>query len=334
MDLPDHLPPSTKRLIEHADEQLRLLSKLVLEGRKPPAGAYGFFHYSSHTLSRLGDCARILDRLYHQRAELSAAHAKEEQIRPVNWPPGTPYPADVNAVMKRSHELTQYMQLDMESLYIFGVTLLDQWSLQALSIGNVHTLRKHPFVELVAHLESDSASPLEPLWAALKPQLLWLHYQLRFYRNRFIIHPTRPWQGGKTAFLFVDYFNFFIPTPPGWLDDRALDEQIKTLLHLAPERIRNAPGDYWEKARTGRLIEVLFDDIAKYQKSDREKIAEFFGRKGGSTPSFQVIGSRLFEFLGAGTEILIDIAKANLANIDLGPPHHTSQEMWQERDDS
>ncbi len=82
------------------------------------------------------------------------------------------------------------------------------------------------------------------------------------------------------------------------------------------------------------MIELLFDGIAQYDKSDREKIAELFGKKGGSTPSFQIIGNRLLEFVDKGTQILIDIAKTNVANIDLGAPYRTSQEMWKERDES
>ncbi len=217
MNLPSHIPLETREVIERAEKQLKLkdLSGIVFEERKPLPGAYDFFHYSSHALSRLGDCARILGRLYQQRTELTAVNVEVDQIRPADWPAGKQYPADLATVMNRSHQLTQYMQLDMETLYIFGVTLLDQWGLQALSIGSVSTPKKHPFVELVMHLENDPASLLAPLWVMLKSQMLWLHYQLRFYRNRFIIHPTRPWQRGTTASVYGDDFNLFIPTPPG-----------------------------------------------------------------------------------------------------------------------
>jgi hypothetical protein len=66
---------------------------------------------------------------------------------------------------------------------------------------------------------------------------------------------------------------------------------------LAPERIRNARDDYWEKARPGRLIEVLFDMIPQFEKADREHISHLFGRKGGSTPDFATVGQRLLQMM-------------------------------------
>jgi hypothetical protein len=333
VNLPADIPPAVKKTIDDAERALHELSKLVLESRKPTPGAYGFFHYSAHTLTRLRDCGRILARLYKQRAALTRANIAQEQKRVELQldakPAGTPYPAEFSAVTSVSHELTQYMQLDLETLYIFGMTLLDQWSLQAFAIGGMSGRRQHPFVELVVHLEKETNSPLSPLWKRLKSQFLWLHYQLRFYRNRFIVHPTRPWQRGTTASVYGDDFNLFIPTPPGWLDDRQLDEEIHALINLAPRRIRDAPSDYWEKARAGRLIEVLFDNIADLQPTDREKVAELFGKKGGSTPSFQIIGNRLMEFVLLGSEILKDVANSNMADVDLGSPHKKkNREKW------
>jgi hypothetical protein len=165
----------------------------------------------------------------------------------------------------------------------------------------------------------------------MKTDALWLYYQLRFYRNRFIVHANRPWQRGTTRSVFGEDFNLFTPTPPGWLDDEALDAEIKSLMRLAPEYIRNARDDYWEKARPGRLIEVLMDRIADFSKPDREQVSRLFGKKGGSTPDFRVLGKRLLQFVANGTEQLIAIARNNLQNIDLGRPHRTSGDMWQRR---
>lgn len=113
--------------------------------------------------------------------------------------------------------------------------MLDQLSLQAITIANLNLPKKHPFVELVNFFESGQTSILDPIWNQLKEKILWLHYQLRFYRNRFVVHATRPWQRGTTGSVYGDDFNLFSPTPPGWLDDEKLNEEIKNLstLHLS-----------------------------------------------------------------------------------------------------
>ena len=223
------------------------------------------------------------------------------------------------------------MKLDLESLYIFGGVLLDQWALQAIAIGNIPCPKQHPFRELVDFLDENPSTTLAPLWEAVKDDALWLYYQLRFYRNRFIVHANRPWQRGTTRTVYGDDFNLHIPTPPGWLDDDALDTEIRSLMHLAPDRIKNAPDHYWEKERPGSLIEVLFDLIPQLKKQDRELISRLFGKKGGSTPDFKRVGRRLLHFIVTGTERLIKIGETNLADIDLGAPHRTTDEMWGHR---
>jgi hypothetical protein len=317
--------------IDHGVSALKLLSKTVFDDLKPPPGAYAFFNHSAHALSALQDCDRILRRLFSGRATLTELSYEEDRLRPRDWPAGKPYPEEVSKVMSRSQEVTEYMKLDLESLYVFGGILLDQWALQAIAIGNIVCPKQHPFRELVDFLDTHQNSVLSDLWITMKTDALWLYYQLRFYRNRFIVHANRPWQRGTTRSVFGEDFNLFTPTPPGWLDDEALDAEIKSLMRLAPEYIRNARDDYWEKARPGRLIEVLMDRIADFSKPDREQVSRLFGKKGGSTPDFRVLGKRLLQFVANGTEQLIAIARNNLQNIDLGRPHRTSGDMWQRR---
>ena len=111
------------------------------------------------------------------------------------------------------------MKLDLETLYLFGNILLDQWALQVITIGDTQVRKQHPFRELVEHLDQATDDVLGPLWDRTRDDMLWLHYQLRFYRNRFITHANRPWQRGTTASVMGADFNLFTPTPPGWLDD-------------------------------------------------------------------------------------------------------------------
>lgn len=310
---------------DKAEKNLHALSKTVLDGLKPPAGPYGFFHHSAHSLERLQDCQRVVKRLFAGRAKLTDLAKQQSAVMPKDWPAGKPYPEEVQKVMRQEDEVNAYMKQDLETLYMFGGILLDQLSLQAIAIANLNLPKKHPFVELVNFFESGQTSILDPIWKQLKEKILWLHYQLRFYRNRFVVHANRPWQRGTTRSVYGNDFNLFTPTPPGWLDDEKLNEEIKKLVHLAPEHIKNAPDDYWEKEKPRALIERIFNNIGNIgDRQDREKVASIFGQVGGSTPTFQIIATKLFELVELETELLDNIAKANLQTINLGQPHRTS----------
>jgi len=321
-------------LADNAEKNIKQLSKTVLEGLKLPAGAYAFFNHNAHALSRLEDCRKILDRLYSQRYLLVELAVKRNQIEPKDWPAGTPYPDNVQKIMKQEHEINGLTQLDMESFYIFGGILLDQWAIQAISVANISLKKIHPFIELLNFFENENNSLLDEIWDKLRKEMLWLHYQLRFYRNRFIVYANRPWQRGTTRSVYGEDYNLHTPTPPGWIDDKKIDEEIKALIHLAPNRIQNASDDYWEKNRPGALIERIFDNIGNIEKKeDREKVAKIFAQKGGSTPTFQILAKNLLFFVAESMAMLCELAKNNLNTINLGSPHMTSKEMWDSRDD-
>lgn len=306
---------------DECEKNLRQLSKLIFEGIKPAPGAYSFFHHNSHSIERLQDCHRILNRLFTGREKLTKLAYLHKKIMPSNPLPGVPFPKRVQKIIELENELNSYMKQDLESLYMFGGILLDQWSLQAITIANLNLQKVHPFVELINFFESGKSSILNPIWDQLKESILWLHYQLRFYRNRFIVHANRPWQRGTTRSVYGNDFNLFTPTPPGWLNDKKLDEEIKKLIHLAPDYVQNASDNYWEKERPRALIERIFNNIGNIQdKDNREKVASIYGKVGGSTPTFQIIAMRIFDFINSATGLLINIAEENLQEINLGNP--------------
>lgn len=320
------------QLFEKAKENLQTLSKTVLEGLKPPSGAYAFFNHNAHALSLLQDCKQIVDRLYAGRIRLTDLYREQNSIMPKDWPAGVPYPENVQKVMREESVVNEYTQIDLESLYIFGGILLDQWALLAIAIGNIPSKKKHPFVDVYCFLESEKDSVLKPVWTNLKKEIIWLQYQMRFYRNRFIVHANRPWQRGTNRSVIGGDFSLHTPTPPGWLDDKKLDNEIRSLIHLAPEYIQKARDDYWEKERPGALIERIFDNIGNIpNRDDREKVANIYSQKGGMTASFQVLAKNLFNFIFLSTNILNAVASENLQTIDIGRPFMTSEEMWKKR---
>jgi len=324
-----------KALHDEAREEVGELSSTVLRGLNPPAGAYAFFNHNAQLLTRLRDCHAIVRRLYSNRKRLTALANEQRRRRVDEWPSGIPYPEDIQKILQEESELVEYMKLDLESLYIVGTLVLDQWALQVIAVGALRCPKRHPFIELLDRFEKQEGEVSQGIWEECREDLLWLHYQMRFYRNRFIVHANRPWQRGTTRSRYGEDFNLFTPTPPGWLNDKQIDEDIHALLPFAPNRIRRTPKEHRERARPGALIERIFDNIGQIESRDkREEIARIFATKGGSTPTFQVLAKRLFSFVRESISMLRDIAGENLETIDLGRPHSTSEEQIRQRLDS
>ena len=305
-----------------AEEALKQWSKTILEGIRPPSGPYAFFHHNAHALERLKDVRRTLERLYEGRTTLRVLDEQERALIPSDWPGGTPFPDNIQAVMKQSHEVNEHVKMDFEVLYMFGNILLDQWSLCVAYAAGLPKPADFTFLGLVQCLEDQGFSgPLTELWTRHAPDMLWLNGQIRFYRNRFVVHADRPWQRGNTRSTFGHEYALFVPSPPGWLADEEIERKIKALLPLAPQWLQQARDDYWEKANARALLARLLDHLGEIQsKSDREAVLRFVGQFGTTTPTFQVVGARVLKFIAEATGCMDLITKSNLSSVNLGAP--------------
>lgn len=317
-------------LADRARDELQALSKLVLEGRRPPAGAYAFFHHSGHALARLKDCQLILKRLFRQRRLLTALAWQHRPLRDREQAERNPGPRPALDSERLEGETVEYMQLDFESLYLFGGTLLDQWAYQAIAVGGVpfnERQREKPFISLLDYLEigKGQEGPLAVLWKTCGKSMIWIHSYLRVYRNTFVVHANRPWQRGNTRGSYGEDFQLHTPTPPGWLDDEEVDRKILELGRRIGLSTAESD-DEWR--RPPITLNNLMARIADLPRSDREDVLRLLKAKGGSTPSFQVIAKGLFELVSTGTQVLVEVAQSDLARVDLGPPKLTSEDMW------
>lgn len=309
-----------------ATSQLQELGKEVLDLLSPPPGPYAFFAHNAHALEGLEDVQRILTRLFRGRETLTQLSHEEDAIKPRADQYKPPIPDDFQRLLQQQHELSGHMKMDLESLYIFGGVLLDQWSLQALYLGGlINKKRKqYPFARLVELFEQNVDTPLNPLGEAILPRAIWLYWQLRFYRNRFIIHANRPWQRGTTRSVYGNDFNLHTPTPPGWLseaEEHDINKEARSYLHLAPPAIRDAPDDWWQKESPRALLEVLFNHIGDVADRDqRERIGYLFGQVGGSLPTFQDLAENLLLLIRDGARSMKELADQLRDQIDLGLP--------------
>lgn len=177
-------------LIVETKKNLNELNRTIYDGIKPSSGAYAFFHHVGHALARVEDIEKIVNRLFDEVHALVYLYTEESKNIPKNWPAGIPYSESVQKIMKKSDQVNGLAQLDVESLYVFGQVLLDQWSLIAVAIGNIDIKKIHPFVELVNYLEKDSNSGLKIVWDKYKTKMLWLHTTEEMWREDFDMYKS------------------------------------------------------------------------------------------------------------------------------------------------
>jgi len=311
-----------------AERHLKKLSKIILEGRRPPPGPYAVFYEISNTLEKLWSCRMLVERLFEASDTTLKLMEREAAIMPKNWPAGVPFSEDVSGIMREERRISMRMRIDFESLYIFAGILLDQWALVAGRVGSINVGAAHPFVNLFNHVRRGKGGILGPLWKDCRERLIWIHYHIRFYRNRLIVHGNRPWQRGTSKGVGRIEYLLVTLSPVGWTDEDAV---YRECLKLVPHLTAAYPDlslDNWKRMPLRTLLGTLFDGIDRVEHhNQREQIANLYSELGGSTPSFQVVAAGLFEFLGEATAIVCKVADDNLGKIDIGYPYKTNAEI-------
>jgi hypothetical protein len=262
-------------------------------------------------------------------------HAARESFRLRQPSPGGASAQE--AAQRRNARIESYllraMRLDFESLYVFGAIFLDQRSLSAGYLAGVSKPETMTFVRLAQLLET-SPQPypvLQAVAASCMNDVRWLQLQMRTFRNRFVEHADRPWQRGTTMPLHGLEFRLFLCSPPGWIDDREAEREIRAVLRLAPKWLQDAPENHWQKARASALLERIVDNIGEVAlQADRDKVAELVGKAGITSPSFKVVVHRLARFADQATSLLLSAALAHPAKIELGAPRKGGRELRDE----
>jgi hypothetical protein len=321
----DGMYPNVEELLsslEHLANRQRELDRIVGESTSAPPGPYSFYHHHGHLVERLSNVAQIIERIGRARWRFTVLNERRARIEPKRPPkPGAPFSKKAQAIIREEHQLTQRMRLDVESLYIFANMALDQWA-YTIAYG-LEAPDSYDFRRLVEQLQVQS--PIDPIRTLAQRHLrdvLWLFYQLRFYRNNFIEHVRRPWQRGSSMTVYGSDFNFFVPSPSGWIPATTERQMIADIYRLAPQWVKDLPDDHWQK-KPRATLEAMFREIDRIPKqADREKVWAVWSEIGGSVVSFDVLSSRLVAFLLASLETLTEAIQENPDKINLGPSPH------------
>lgn len=297
-----------QELKREAAANIELISGLTTrigELRSPPPGPYALFHYASSAIERIRDVQRILERLYEGRARMTELDAG-------------------SAVSPSDVDLDGRMKLDLESLYVFGWVLLDQWSLLAREATGATFKGDYPFGRMIDSLD-EPASRLARVAEAAGRDMIWLFYQLRVVRNTFVVHSDRPWQRGTNRSVGGDSFHFFIPKPVAWpVPDDSL-ARVAMLRAAAPPRVASqlARVEQSRGVAPADVLDRMLDAIDEIEDvSVRDEVYSLFRILGGATATFQIIGERIMRFVRAGTETLAELVEESPEAISLDGISH------------
>lgn len=162
-------------LTDKALENHQLLNKRIHELITITPGPYALFHHHSHLIERIKDVKKIIKRLGENRKAITDLSIRENALRPVKVVPGKPYPKKLQVIMSKHHDLTEQMKLDMESLYVFGNLLLDQWAYMIGYLVGVNSPDSFNFHALYDEMSSNKDKELfSLLWDRHRRDIYWL----------------------------------------------------------------------------------------------------------------------------------------------------------------
>ncbi len=296
------------------------LNKKTVELIAGDSGPFALIAHESYFYERIQDVRTIIVRLKSNRELITALSIKEAALRPKKRIYQKTLSKPLQKVWQRSQEVHQQMKLDMESLYIFGNLLLDQWAHIVGYVINDQEPMKFSFAAFVDKVQKKGdKGVLEPFWQKHRQDILWLFYQLRMYRNVFIEHMRVPRQRGTNRATHGHDFKLFSPTSIGWLDDNQIEEKVNSIIHLAPNYIKFAPARVWYNGNMRNLLEEIFYNIDQIvEQADRDKVWNVWNEIGGLTPSYDVTAMRLMRFTATSILTIIDMISMHPERVNLG----------------
>lgn len=293
--------------------------------RDGKVGTAGFSHNFSVVVTRIKDVHLILKRLAEERRQLAVAHWDYERSHAhMEIPPGQPYPDEVAQKFLRTNELREYIELDMETLYQFGAILLDHWSAVIaeslnldLKLSDEDKVKGKDFHNLVKFLESSRCQSLHAqiytsLYTPNREDIHWLHMQFRLFRNKFIVHRTKPFQRGTIYDVHQGEFKLHSAIATGALTDESLSQLHSSLVDI----LARGPSMINRFYRDGKMSlyeskDRLVECSHELSLRDRDELIKVAASLGFCSPTFHYLGTRLFGFIVNASKGLVVLLESD-----------------------
>ncbi len=259
-------------------------------------------HLVSYLTMRVDDLGIILRRLGQDDDRYVGLSAREDRLMPV-VKPRRQFSQKLQKVMNEQHALTAAMRLDYESLFIYGNLALDHW---ARIIGSLNGVAIGDFAKLYHILNKPDRPPeLDTVFISHNRDIVWLYFNLRHHRNKFIEHLDRPMQGGSSRPRNSHGFSLFTPAASGSISDKQMRSYHSELLAIGGDLLNGVPADHWQRTRllgTLQLIMRNIDLITNFESLMR--VGDIWRVMGGETVSYEVLARRLTNLLSSNVSTL------------------------------
>ena len=297
-------------------ELINAATKLISEAHKPKPPNLRLFNHCAQLNERIKDFGVIAERLAKTKYELIVSEDELKLIR--------------SEQTKKSRELhrkisgyEKNMKVDLECLYSYAIYALDQLFIvitHVHGIGSLVDKQGHPFSYVMYRLLENhpDATRLKKFERKFYSDLIWMHFNLRFYRNKFVTHIVRPVQKGSTASVYGLDFKLKAETPPHTEGRSDLENKIKELEPLLAEEMKYWSEDYWGR-KPRAMINKLFSGIDKYGNlKEKEEIQKCFRLMGGYSESYHVIAKKFSDFIHGVSIHMLELIQDCPDDVDLG----------------
>lgn len=150
------MPAQIDKAIAMADSALAnqlQLNKKIADIIAGVSGSFALIAHDSYLFERTNDVKTIIVRMKSNQCLLAELTQKDTLLRPKKRIYRKKLSQPLQKVYEKSQEIHQQMKLDMESLYIFGNLLLDQWAHVVGYIVNDSEPQKWSFAAFVDKIQ-------------------------------------------------------------------------------------------------------------------------------------------------------------------------------------
>jgi hypothetical protein len=229
----------------------------------------------------LKDLDIIWKRFLCNRQELIELSTKRDQYLQEK---GNPKSKEAQEIFKREDEVVNSLKVDLKSLFLFGDILFNKLVLLIRAIYGANRGIKYEsfssFLKSIRNLEKIT-SPEHMLYSKLGEDLEKIDVLLGFYRDKFIVHVSGPYQEGMNWSVYLPDIGI---DHTSWKLDKFNFDEFNELVELLNDILpsRDKYGNPLEKPCDPRLkVEVLFMNLHKIKDPDLKQRAEGYIRSVG-----------------------------------------------------
>jgi hypothetical protein len=217
-----------------------------------------------------------------------------------------------------SDRLREVLIADFEALYESCANLLEQWAIIVTRVVGIGKKTFHQLVENFMKVGSSSSPLWTQLSSAMEHDIVWVHSHVKIFRDDFVVHFEKPWQQSTIHNCDAGLLQLNFLISPDWYGQskrKQKDELILLINSRAPEVVRTDsqlyPGTNYILSKLAEHIDLLSDD-------DRADVFKLVKELGFGSPTFQMLGERMLQFIERSIEILRTFAQTNRSSLNTG----------------